>query len=74
MPNILDDILKLSVPERIKMVQTIWDSIAKEMDGIEVTEETILLLDERIEYHRLNPTEGTTWQEVRDRISKKMKP
>lgn len=72
MPNIMDEILKLSVTERIKMMETIWDSIDNEMDTVKVYEETTLMLDERIEYHRQNPTEGITWQEVRDKLSKKM--
>lgn len=33
------DTLRLSIPERIQLVEDIWDSIANEKDAVELSEE-----------------------------------
>lgn len=50
----MQDILKLSVPERILMVEAIWDSIAENDEKLELTDEIKELLDNRIEAHKNN--------------------
>ena len=70
MTEILRNILKLSVPERILLAETIWDSISEKEVQVELSEETKQLLDERIENHKSNPIEGSPWNEVKDRIRK----
>jgi putative addiction module component (TIGR02574 family) len=70
MTQILEDILKLSIPERIIMVEAIWDSIAKNDDQVNLTEETKQMLDSRLEDHQLNPNSGSSWEEVKARIKK----
>ena len=71
MTPLMQDILKLSVSERILMVEAIWDSIAENEENLEITEETKQLLDERLEAHSKNPEEGSDWAEVKARIKKK---
>ena len=68
MTQIMQDILKLSIPERILMVEAIWDSIAESEEQVELSAETMKLLDERLEAHNNNPNEGSTWDEVKARI------
>jgi putative addiction module component (TIGR02574 family) len=68
MTQILQDILKLSVPERILMVEAIWDSITENEGIIALSDETKQLLDERMEAHLMNPTEGSNWEDVKNRI------
>ncbi len=68
MTRMMQDILKLSIPERILMVEAIWDSIATGENEVILTEETKQLLDERIEDHKKNPKEGASWSEVKARI------
>jgi putative addiction module component (TIGR02574 family) len=68
MTQIMQDILKLSVPERILMVEAIWDSIAESDEQVELSAETRQLLDERLEAHKNNPKEGSSWNEVKARI------
>ena len=72
MTHLLQNILKLSIPERILMVEAIWDSIASNEDKQELSDETKYLLDERLEAHEENPEEGSTWEEVKDRIKKQL--
>ncbi len=64
----MQDILKLSVSERILMVEAIWDSIAENVEKPALTEEVKHLLDERIEAHKNNPNEGSSWDDVKARI------
>ena len=68
MTHLLQNILKLSIPERILMVEAIWDSIASNEDKQKLSDETKYLLDERLEAHKEKPDEGSTWEEVKDRI------
>jgi len=68
MAQILLDILKLSVSERILMVEAIWDSIPENEEALELSDETRQLLDNRLTTHMNNPTEGSSWEEVKSRI------
>lgn len=68
MTEIMHDILKLSVPERILMVEAIWDSIADNCENMELSDEAKLLLDERLGAHQENPDEGSEWKDVKARI------
>lgn len=72
MTNMMQDILKLSVSERILMVEAIWDSIAESDSDIVLTESTKKLLDERLESHNTNKQEGSTWEDVKARIKSKL--
>lgn len=71
MTRILQDILKLSVSERILMVEAIWDSIAENDEQVELTSETKQLLDDRLEAHKNNPDQGSSWNEAKARIKKR---
>lgn len=64
----MQDILKLSVPERILMVEAIWDSIAENDEKLDLTEDVKELLDNRIVAHKHNPSEGSNWDDVKARI------
>ena len=51
----ISEILKLNTEKRIELVELIWDSVEK--DSIDaLPNEMKLLLDERLEDLRLNPT------------------
>ena len=62
------DILTLSVPERIQLVEDIWDSIAEAPDSLLLAGAEKLELDHRLASYCQNPEECSTWGEVRDRI------
>jgi len=65
-----EDVLKLPISERIKLVADIWDSIAATPEQIQITEETRQLLRHRLKAYRENPEATSGWQEVRERIEK----
>ncbi len=62
------DTLDLSIPERIQLVEDIWDTIAVEADSVELTEVEKRIIDERLEAYHKNPDLGSPWGEVFKRI------
>ena len=64
----LQEVLQLPVPERIRIVEAIWDSIVDHPEGVELTDEQKAELDRRLEALEQNPDEGSSWAEVRARV------
>jgi putative addiction module component (TIGR02574 family) len=62
------DTLTLSIPERIQLVEDIWDTIAAEAQSIELTESEKRIIDERLEAYHRNPDLGSPWEDVYKRI------
>jgi putative addiction module component (TIGR02574 family) len=62
------EIKKLSIAERILMVQEIWDSIAAEQESIPVTEAQKAELDRRVASYEASPNEGKSWEEIKRRL------
>jgi putative addiction module component (TIGR02574 family) len=67
-PLTLDEVLQLPIPERIRIVEAIWDSIAANPEAVELTDQQRAELDRRLEELDKNPDEGSSWAEVRRRI------
>jgi len=65
------DILNLSVPERIQLVEDIWDTIAEVPEEVRLTDEQKEELDRRLDAYHQNPNEGSPWGMVRERIRKR---
>ncbi len=65
------DALALSIPERIQLVEDIWDTIATEHEAIELTEKDKKIIDERLEAYHRNPDLGSPWEDVYKRIAAK---
>ena len=59
------DICKLSLAERIQLLEDVWDSIADEPDAWELTQEQKDELDRRISAYEANPQNTFTWEEVK---------
>ena len=66
--NPLSEILKLSVSERIQLVEDIWDSIAAETDTLPLTDTQRAELDRRLADAEANPGVGTPWGDVKARL------
>jgi putative addiction module component (TIGR02574 family) len=56
---------KLSVPDRITLVEEIWDTIAEENEAFELSDAQKRELDRRLESARANPGQGRTWDEIK---------
>lgn len=70
--NEIKDILKMSVGERIHLVQTIWDSIAEDAESAEISVEHKEILKERLEAYKKNPEDSVSWEEVQKIVDKKL--
>ena len=66
-------VLELPVPERLQLVEDIWNSIADVPEALEVTEEEKRLIDERLEAFHRDPKAGSPWEEVSARITSRRK-
>lgn len=65
----LSDILKLSVAERILLVEAIWDSIASEKKNpYTLSDQQISFLEEELVAYSKNPGEGSSWEEIKKRV------
>ncbi|MFZ5763434.1 MAG: addiction module protein [Thermodesulfobacteriota bacterium] len=62
------DILKLSVAERILLVEDIWDSIAELPEELALSEAQQQELDRRLEAYHQDPETGSPWVAVEGRI------
>ena len=70
----LNDILKLSLSERILWVETIWNSIASEKSSsgeFKLSSDQKTFLDNELTDYKKNPKGGSTWDEVKSRIKSK---
>lgn len=65
-----EELLKLSLPERLELVQELWDSIAAECERepFPLTEEQHQDLLRRLAEADADPAGGIPWQELRQRI------
>ena len=62
------DYRRLSIAERLELVEDIWDSIAGDADALPLTDAERALLGERLAEHEANPGRGEPWSAVRARI------
>lgn len=64
----MTNVLSLSVPERIQLVEDIWDTIVEFPEEVGLTDELKKELDSRLAAYHQNPDEGAPWGLVRERI------
>ena len=64
----LNQITSLSVEDRIRLVQAIWDSIAAEQVYPDLTDAQKQELDRRIADYDSNPDNVLTWEEIKASI------
>ncbi len=65
----LEEILKLSVEERIIMVEAIWDSIADDtLNKESISPEHLRLVEESRIAYEADPSTAMTWEEAKEKI------
>ncbi len=70
MQNLLpNNVLELSISERIQLVQDIWDSIAINSEEIPVIDSQKQELDRRLKLFQQNPDKVSKWQEVKQKFN-----
>lgn len=64
------EISRLSVSEKIQLVEDIWDSIATKPDELPISEGDKIELSRRLENYEQKKTGGTSWLEFKQKLSK----
>ena len=64
----LAEVLKLPVDERLKLVESIWNSIADFPDSLELTASQKEELDRRLGEYEADPTAGISWPDLKAQI------
>jgi putative addiction module component (TIGR02574 family) len=65
---------RLSIADRIVLVQEIWDSIAAHPQSVPFTEDLKRVLDQRCADLDANPNDVLTWEEMKARIRERLGP
>jgi putative addiction module component (TIGR02574 family) len=69
MPYNKNELLNLSVEEKIKLAEELWESIDAEQ--LPVTDDEIAIAKERYEDYLKNPNDNMSWDDFRNRIHTK---
>jgi putative addiction module component (TIGR02574 family) len=67
----VEDILELSVTERLRIIGEIWESIAQRPESLTISNEERRELNKRLVEYQENPTEGIEWTELKKKLSLK---
>jgi putative addiction module component (TIGR02574 family) len=67
-PLLKVEISQLSIAERIQLAEDLWDSILDRQDEVKLDSAQQQELDRRIDRHRHDPTAGSTWETVKQRL------
>jgi putative addiction module component (TIGR02574 family) len=65
----LSAVLEMSIGERLRLVEAIWDSIADHPDDLRLSDAEREELDRRWAEYVKDPTAGAHWAEVKARIT-----
>jgi putative addiction module component (TIGR02574 family) len=66
--TVLSELKKLSISEKILIVEELWDSIATEQESFGLTGEQQDELDRRVADYYSSPDNGCSWEDVKHRI------
>jgi putative addiction module component (TIGR02574 family) len=67
-PLLKVEISQLSISERIQLAEDLWDSILDRQDEVQLNSGQQQELDRRLDRHRQDPTAGSTWETVKQRL------
>jgi putative addiction module component (TIGR02574 family) len=64
----LEELLKLSVTERIQLAEDLWESIASEPEALPLTDAQRAEIERRLAEHDRAPESAILWEEARTRL------
>jgi putative addiction module component (TIGR02574 family) len=67
-PTLPPGIRELSVPDRVALVEQIWDSIVEDEARFELSDAQKAELDQRLARRGSSPSRGSDWEDVKRRI------
>ena len=63
-------IASLTIPEKLKLIADVWDSIVMDVEQVPLTESQKQELDRRLASYDNIENQGSSWEEVKQRIIK----
>ncbi|HEX3246869.1 MAG TPA: addiction module protein [Chloroflexota bacterium] len=63
-----DELLGMTVPERLALIELIWSTIEDRPDAYEISDELAKELDRRMAEYRRHPEATVSWEELRARL------
>jgi putative addiction module component (TIGR02574 family) len=63
-----EDLLSLSVEDRLQLVDQLWESIRQQPDSLPLTKEQKAELERRLEEHQRDPEAAVSWPAVMEKI------
>jgi putative addiction module component (TIGR02574 family) len=64
---------RLAIEDRLDLVEQIWDSIAADSAAVPVTNPQRTELDRRIADHEASPDDVLSWEDVKNKMSERLK-
>ena len=71
--ELIAEILAMPVAERMRLIETIWDSISAVPEALPLTQWQKDELDRRLAEHEANPDDVVPWEEVKASIDARLK-
>jgi putative addiction module component (TIGR02574 family) len=65
---LLNEVRKLSVNERIRLIDEVWQSIGEDDPASLIDDDVRAELDRRLDDYRTDPAAGSAWEDVKQRI------
>ena len=65
-----DELHKLSVDERLELIERIWDSLVDEPESVPITDAQRREIDRRLDSYARRRPRLSTWDEVRTRLER----
>jgi putative addiction module component (TIGR02574 family) len=62
------ELFKLSAAERLELVEELWESLSDDDEALALSDEQREDLERRLAEADADPTGGSPWEEVRERI------
>ncbi len=69
MSTVVAEILEMSVDDRLRIVEDIWDSIAADSKDLKISNELRQELDRRLEAYKEDPDAGVSWEDLDNRLA-----
>jgi putative addiction module component (TIGR02574 family) len=69
----LAEISKMALSEKISLVEEIWDTIVKDGEYPELTEQQSAELNRRMNSYHTNPSQGRLWSDIKSEYWKSTK-
>lgn len=66
---VLNELTRLSLAERIQLVEDLWDGIANESGALLLADRQKQALDARLAAHAAEPDRGEDWDKLKQRLT-----